>query len=251
MSQYGSRPAAERGAYGPRKISAFQKFWNAVKPPPPVHSPVKESSPGVRRRRKRILTWTASTLVLASGAFGAYLYVSTAPERAQAILDQGMRAMATVQYPQAVALFTKATGAWAQLANGYLERGLAHQQLNQTDAALADFERAIQVNPNLAAAHTALGTIYRQRGNLQRAIGEFSSSIELEQNVDAYYQRGQTYQSQGQFQKALDDYNSAIEQIPSAPYVYQSRASVRDSLGDHDGAEQDRQRAAALEHHVF
>lgn len=198
-----------------------------------------------------MLAYTASMLLLASGAWGGYAYISSAPQRAEVIFQQGMRAMASGKYPEAVKLFTKATGTWPQFADGYLERGLAHQNLLQFDAALKDFERAIQVDPNLAAAHTELGTIYRRRGDMARAINEFSSSIDSEENVDALYQRGQTYESMGQSQKALDDYNRAIAQMPDAPYVYRSRASVRDALGDHDDAEKDRQRAVALEHHVF
>lgn len=252
--------------------SGLKRFWNSIKPPPPVPrrpsepSPVRktsfwaflkpppaigleksERSPEERRRRKRLLIGTAAAILVGGGAWEVYSYIVSAPKRAEALLRDGMRLMASGKSKDAVGRFTKATDTWPPLAAGYLERGLAHRNLNEMDLAMQDFEHAIDVNPNLTEAYTALGSIYRQQGDLNRAVKEFTLAINLGSAVEANYQRGEVYESLGEHQKALEDYNQAIAGLPDAPYVYRARAVVRENLGDEDGAQDDRKRAESIE----
>lgn len=238
----------------------FRRFWNAIKLPPAVprrsfddqyRSPywkklwdVLKPPPAVRR-----ILWIATGAVLvAGGAWGAYSYVSGAPRRAQAALEDGLRLMASGKYQQAIDTFTRATNIWPRLGAGYLERGLAHLNLQDTGAATADFRHAIEVDRNLTEAHTGLGSIYRQQGDLNGAVNEFTVAITLGSTVDANYQRGQLYESLGEHQKAIEDYNVAITQFPDAPYVYRARALSKENMGDREGAEGDRRTAYSIEH---
>jgi tetratricopeptide (TPR) repeat protein len=225
-----------------------KSFWEFLKPPPAAGPPKNERSPEERNRRKRLLVGTAAAILIGGGAWGVYAYVASAPQRAEAVLQEGMRLMASGKNPEAVARFTKATDIWPPLAAGYLERGLAHLNLHETDAAVKDFQEAIDVNSNLTEAHTALGSIYRQRGDLKGAVKEFTLAIKLGSDVEANYQRGQMYESLGEHQKALEDYSQAIGGMPDAPYVYRARAMTRENLGDEAGAKEDRQKALLIEH---
>jgi tetratricopeptide (TPR) repeat protein len=232
------------------KVSALGRAWDAIKPPPAVPKSAPAVSPAERKRRRRIIVLTLSTLVLGSGGWGAYLYISSAPQRAAVKVQEGMRLVAIGNFAAAVDQFTRALEISPGMTTAYLQRGLAHQSLNQPDLALADFTLAIDADPNMGAAHTGLGSLFRQRGDKERAINEFSMAIKLDGDLDAYYQRGQVYESMGEHQKAIDDYDIAINQMRDAPYVYLARAMAKANLGDTDGAEDDRRRGFMLQNHV-
>jgi tetratricopeptide (TPR) repeat protein len=223
------------------------RLWNAIKPPPAA---VRESdgvSEETKRRRRKLGLATAAVVVVVGGAWGAYLYVASAPTRADAAFQQGMLRMGAGDYKGAVERFTKAVDIWPRMANGYFERGLALRSMNQPDAAIEDFERAIGKDSSMAPAHTALGSIYRERGDLTRAMNEFGLSLQLNTSTEAFYERGQVHESLGQHQQAIEDYGAAIHEQPDSPYVYRARAMSLEALGDHDGAAQDRRTAILIE----
>lgn len=227
---------------------SLKRFWLAIKPPPSIKRPEQGLSKEEKlARRKTLLRGGAAVAVVGAG-LGTYLYISSAPARAEKVFQDGMLLMGKGDYQGAEERFTRAVDIWPQLASGFLERGLARRALNQADGAVQDFDHSIALDSKMGPAHTALGVVYRDRGDLARAVSEFTLSIEIASNTDALYQRGQLYEAQGQHEKALTDYDAAIHQQPDAPYVYQARAMARASLGDTDGAEQDRTQAARLEH---
>lgn len=212
---------------------------------------MESREPGIsqeeKRKRRRLLVVSAAVVVIGAAAWGTYLYIVSAPLRAEKVFQDGMRMMGSGDYRGAAARFTEAVGIWPELAAGYLERGLARKNLNQADAAIEDFEHAISLDSNLAPAHTALGLIFRERGDLTRAMNEFTVSIDLNSSTDALYQRGELHESLGQHEQAIQDYDAAIHEQPDAPFVYRARAMSRDALGDHDRAEQDRRTAIQIE----
>lgn len=227
--------------------SVFSRAWDAVKPPPAATRPGGKKAK-LNARQKRLLYGTAVVLVIAGASWGAYAYVTSAPQRAQKQYDDAMKLMALGKYPDAIKEFTGAVSTWPQLANAYLERGVSHRYLHQDDEALADFDRALAVDSRLARAYTAEGFIYRERGDTRRAMEAFSKSIEISPNVDAYFERGQTYEKMGEHQKAIDDFDQAISEMREAPYIYRARAFARRNLGDTAGADADEAMADSLEH---
>jgi tetratricopeptide (TPR) repeat protein len=233
------------------KISTWSRIWEALKPPPAVPKNAVAISPQQRKRRRRIITLTLVSLAMIGVGSGVYLYISSAPKRAEVKLQEGMRRAAAGDFTAAVGLFNQALEIWPDLTPVYLQRALAYQGLNHQDLAKADLQQATIADPTQGAAHVALGSIYRQQGDSQRAMNEFGLAIKLSGDMDAYYQRGQIYESQGEHQKAIDDYDAAISLMRDAPYMYLARAASRDQLGDHDGAEEDRQRGEQLQHHII
>lgn len=228
--------------------SWIKRLWRTLKPPPAAGTVEQGISPEVKLHRRRILVRTALVIVAGAAGWEGYVYVSSAPARAEKVYQEGMLLMGKSDFNAAEQKFTRAVDIWPQLASAYLERGLARRDQQKIDEAMQDFDHALSLDSNLAQAHTELGVIYKERGDLQRAVNEFTQSIALASNTDALYQRGQLYAALGQHDKALADYDAAIQEQTDAPFVYRARAMSRDALGDHDGAEEDRTRASQIEH---
>jgi tetratricopeptide (TPR) repeat protein len=225
--------------------SLFQELMKALKPPPPLN-PISAEE---QKRRRRLWAVSISAAVVLATAWGVYVYIQSAPKRAMAAYQEGMRLLVSGNYKVAADRFSQAVKTWPQLADAYYERGIAHQSLHEDDAALEDFHRAVAMNPSLASAHTAIGSIYNLKGDPKKAMDEFSLSISVDSNVDAYYQRGRAYETIGDHKKAIEDYTTAIAQRPEAPYVYLARAAARANSGDAAGAAADRKMAEELEFH--
>jgi tetratricopeptide (TPR) repeat protein len=233
--------------------SAFTRFWNTVNPPPnSARAKPPEPSAKVlemRRRQRRLITITlAGFAVLGAGAW-TYNYISSAPERADAEFQEGMKFMSPGKYPEAVVHFTRALSIYKQLPNAYLERGNANRVLGEMDAALADFQAAADLNPVLPEAHSGEALIYIERHDTAHALEHLNKSISLHPTVDAFYQRGQILESQGDHQKAIADYDRAIAEETDSPYMYRARALAKANLGDQEGAHADREIALKIEHH--
>ena len=226
--------------------SFLARWWQSVKPLPEETSrrgPVTAQ----KRRQRRLIKTTIGVAALAGAGWLVYNYITSAPERANAQLQAGMRKMQPGAYREAIARFDRAVGIMPQMPEAYLERGVAHHFLGETEAALADLDKALELNPDLAAAYNERGAIYRERGDTKKAIEELSKSIHAQATTDGYYQRGQAYESLGQHQRAIEDYDQAVAQMRESPYVYRARALVRDKLGDTEGAKQDRAKADDIE----
>jgi tetratricopeptide (TPR) repeat protein len=239
-------PAVPRRAWEPSPPSLWKRIWDTIKPPPPLVA----VPAGVRRQRRNMLAVLGAVVLIAASIGGVAMYNRSAPERAQAALQDGMRLFAAGNATLAVENFTRAISTYPQSAQAYLQRGLARQSLGQTEDALQDFEQALRIDPQLAAAHTALGTISHDRGDPVRAAAEFTAALAVAPNEDAYYQRGQLYEVLGQHQRAIEDFTAAIALLPNAPYMYRARATAELAAGDEATSARDRARAYAIEHQV-
>ncbi len=229
--------------------SAFSRFWNLVKPPPPgPRAPLSpEAIEQRKRQRKLIIITTAALAVLAAGVT-IFLHIQSAPERADKEFQDGMKQMRPNKYPEAIGHFTRALEIYAQLPNAYLERGNAHRFLGEPDAALADFQSAADLDPTLADAHTGSAMIFVERRDTAHALDELNKSIAIRPNIEAYYQRGLILEARGEHQKAIADFDLAIAQARDAPYMYRARATAKENLGDREGAHADREIADRIEH---
>jgi tetratricopeptide (TPR) repeat protein len=182
----------------------------------------------------------------AGGAFLLYSYLASAPARADARFQEGLRVMGSGNYAEADARFTDAV-AIQQSAAAYLQRGNARVQLGQIDAAFSDFEQAIALDAKLAEARTQLGKIHLRRGERGRAMEEFTKAVTIRPTTEAHYERGQLQAGSGDLVKAIADFDEAIALQRDAPYLYRARADARRLSGDVAGYEQDRDTAKSLE----
>src|ERR1700722_19495249 len=83
-------PPPVPGRPSDQTYSRPNSFWDALKPPPAVYGQ-EAVSPEARRRRKRMLMTSAIVVLAGIGAWRGYVYVATAPQRAQTVLLDGMR----------------------------------------------------------------------------------------------------------------------------------------------------------------
>jgi tetratricopeptide (TPR) repeat protein len=218
------------------------RVWNALKPPPAVRR--WHPTP----RQKRLLISTGSGLGAIVLIAGVWSYIASAPQRAQAQVDQGTPLMVPGSYRSAIQHFDRSIQIWPHLAVAYYRRGIAHHLLNETDAAIADLGAAIAENPQFGAAYTERGTILRDRGDRQGALADFDRAVQIEPSPNGFYQRGQTYASLGQPQKAIQDFDRAIAELPDAPFIYSARAAAKRSLGDAAGYKADHDLAVETEY---
>lgn len=137
----------------------------------------------------------------------------------------------------------------------YNSRGEIRRQQGDLTGAIADFEQAISLNPGFI------------RSRLQRAVAKFNLSnpdyetieqeldqvVELNpENAESYFLRADFHLNRGDApnpEAALSDLNKSIEINPSVATAYARRAGAKFRLStpDYTGAEQDLNKAIALD----
>jgi tetratricopeptide (TPR) repeat protein len=225
----------------------YRRAWAAIKPPPVAARPGTRDVKQARTQRRMLVGFIAAATVAVAGWL-VFSYFTTAPQRAEARFQEGMRLMAPATYKEAIGRFDRAISIAPNHARAYFQRGAAKRFLNRIDDALADFSRAAEIDPSLTEAYVARGAIFRDRGETQRGLDEFTRSIQIKPTIDAFYERGQTYELLGDHPKAIEDFDQAIAIMREAPYVYRARALVKLKLGDEAGYRSDRETARQMEH---
>jgi len=228
--------------------SVWARVWNAIKPPPAVPRR-RDDQRGLNPTQKKMLWASLAVIVLILAAWQGYVYLASAPLRAQQVYEQAMTQMSPGHYADAVRLFTRAVEIYPQLSVAYLERGNALNILAETEGAIADYDKAIELG-GLPAAYTARGRIFMARGEKQRAEGDFMRSIGVEPTSDAYYQLGQLREAAGDHIQAILNYDQALRIQPDSPDILLARAQAKKGKGDEAGATADRQQAYDIEHRI-
>ena len=92
------------------------------------------------------------------------------------------------------------------------------------------------------------GDTFFDLGKFEDAIQNYDKAIELDSNVNSvyYYNRGNAYFSLGKFEEAIQDYNKAIDLNPNDDLSYSNRGNAYFSLGKFEDAIQDYNKAIDL-----
>ena len=92
------------------------------------------------------------------------------------------------------------------------------------------------------------GDTFFDLGKFEDAIQNYDKAIELDSNVNSacYYNRGTAYFSLGKFEDAIQDYNKAIDLNPNDDLSYSNRGNAYFSLGKFEDAIQDYNKAIDL-----
>ncbi len=192
-----------------------------------------------RRKQKRLILSALAVVVIAVGAWQAYAYIASAPQRAEAKVQEGIKNLAPNRYQLAIQQFDAALSIDSNSWNAYYQRAIANQGLGKLDAALEDYQAALQLNPNLVEAATARASIFADKGDVRRSVEELTKVIDRKPNVEARYRRGDGYATLKEYDKAIEDFTWVIEEMRDAPYVYFARANAKRALGDIAGAAED------------
>ncbi len=193
------------------------------------------------------MIFTLFGLVLAGSVWQGVLYLTSAPERAEALVQAGIKNLSPGKYEQAVLRFNEALAIEPNSWNAHYQRGIAEQNLNKPDDALADYQAALQIKADLLEARIARAGIYDEKGDHRHAAEELTKIIAQRPTVDAHYRRGDAYAQLGQHAEAIEDYTWIINEVRDAPLAYFSRAKSRRALGDLDGATADETAATSFD----
>jgi tetratricopeptide (TPR) repeat protein len=223
------------------EVPWHQRFWETIRPP----AAVPAGRAPINQTQRRMVWITLGVLIPIAAIWLVVDYVASAPERARASFQDGMRHMGSNDFAGAVGKFSDSI-ATSESAEAYLQRGNAYQNLGQGEKALSDWGRAIAHDSSLAAAYTARATYYRTAGEHAKALPDLDQSLRLDPSVDGYFQRGQVYAALGQYQKAIDDYDRSILERPQAPFVYLARSIAKRALGDEEGYRRDQETGETL-----
>jgi tetratricopeptide (TPR) repeat protein len=130
-------------------------------------------------------------------------------------------------------------------------RGVASARAENPQGAIEDLNRAIELNSDEASAYFWRGFAYGWLSEYEKAIEDFTRAHLLTDSrllrVDALVYRSMNLKASGQLDKALADANEAIRLDPKQPGGWTSRAQVRLAQGDATGAQQDSDKATAID----
>lgn len=137
----------------------------------------------------------------------------------------------------AVAAYTEAIAADANMQAAYNNRGVAFLRQGQTDKAIADFTKAIELAPADARPYANRGWSYRAKGDLGKARTDLDEAVKLDPKLPAAaYRRGMVRWAQKDLAGAEADLKAATAVAPESAASWSALAEVRVAAGSADAA---------------
>jgi tetratricopeptide (TPR) repeat protein len=135
----------------------------------------------------------------------------------------------------------------AKKAVEFNNQGIVAIDSRNYQQAIANFNLAIRLNPSLAEAYQGLGIAYSELGDNKKAIQQYDLAIKLDPNLtESYFSRGLSNYKLGNKEQAVEDWQQAIKVNPDHAKTYLQRGAVFYELGNHQEAVKDLQKAAEL-----
>jgi len=166
-----------------------------------------------RRKRSKKRTGLAAVLLCA-------LLAGCGAEGTPSYTEQGMDAVAALDYEKALTLFQTAEENGEEERLLYRGMGLAYLGKTDYEAAIAYLEKALQMGDGMVEnldfdINYYLATAYYKNGQMQEAVGVYDAILGLRpEETDAYYLRGCVKLAEGNFDAAQADFDAAITQEP-------------------------------------
>lgn len=128
----------------------------------------------------------------------------------EALLMLGRGALATEQWEDAVAWFTKAINAEPRFVDGYLFRGEAYRHLQQLDEARGDADTLLGMIPDSEDGLLLLARVEKESGDLMAAEKRYGQVIDANPfRVEAYQERSEVRMELGDTVGGVDDIEMA------------------------------------------
>jgi tetratricopeptide (TPR) repeat protein len=150
-------------------------------------------------------------------ALMAFLIWLTMPQPALSCsisFHQGVEALQTRQFEDAVRAFSVAIDADQNQPLAYANRCLAQLELAHYLEAIADCTVSLNQRPNQSEVLLNRGLAYYRTGNYQAAIADNTTLLRTHPDVRAYFNRGLAKVALQQYWQALIDYDRALAQQP-------------------------------------
>lgn len=133
-------------------------------------------------------------------------------EQAVNLNNQGVNAISSGNFPQAISYFTKAINTNPALAEAHMGRGITYTQVGNYQQALPDFNQAIKFNSELTDAYFKRGLVHYKLGKLDQAMADHTKAIQLDANYGtAYLEKGAIQYQLGNPQLAVADLQKALQ----------------------------------------
>lgn len=133
-----------------------------------------------------------------------------------------------------------------ELLNILYERGVTYALKRDFQKSLADLDEVIAKKPDHLMAFASRGIVYAAINQPERAIADYSEAIRLDpENAERYVMRAWQSFRMVRPRIALIDAEIAIRLDPDLATAYETRAHIREALGDYALAQADRRAASA------
>jgi tetratricopeptide (TPR) repeat protein len=163
-----------------------------------------------------------------------------APEHPSARWLNAVALVKTENYHIALLNLNQHISTYPQDPNGYCYRGICYERLEQFAEALADLDLAISMQPNQPVFHHARGRARQRLGDMTGALADYSITIVLrtgsanarKPQAAVYQDRAEVNRSLGNHLEALQDCDKALELNPKLIDAYFRRGLTYTELGD-------------------
>ncbi|HEV3122184.1 MAG TPA: tetratricopeptide repeat protein [Isosphaeraceae bacterium] len=164
-----------------------------------------------------------------------------------AYCNRGVGYRARGEFEKALSEMNKAVEISPNDFYNFLERGTTYREMANHAAAKADFTKAIELNPKFPWSYSGRGLAETELEEWDLAIRDFGRAIDLAPvHGFLFAHRGRAYLAKGEFEQAIRDFDESLRRDYGPAEVYDNRALARAKLGNAQGAEEDREKAAAL-----
>jgi Flp pilus assembly protein TadD len=127
------------------------------------------------------------------------------------------------QYPEAVAMYEKATQLAPNRYHYFLQLGRTYLLSQNPDMAIINLRKAVELEPKMPEAHLYLGEAYLQKGLDKEALLDFRLAAALDPaNVEARLDLGKLFEKVGRSAQARDYYQEALKLDPTNPAARQN-----------------------------
>jgi hypothetical protein len=141
--------------------------------------------------------------------------------------NDGLRALATHDYPRALEDLNRSLELDPTQAHAYYNRGLTYYSLDDLDAAIRDFNRALELGFRDALLFRNRGNAFSRKGDVQRALADYAQAIALDpQHPLAYLNRGEVYANTLQKDLAIADYKTVLGLVADPQLHDKARARL-------------------------
>lgn len=150
-------------------------------------------------------------------------------------------------YAEAVKKLSKAIALKPDFEEAHLLRARFLLDSGISEEALDHINEVLKRSPEDESALLLYAHHAKLNGREAEAEATYQALVELNPfNVQAYHEWGQLLATQHRYQEAMDRLSDALELLPQSVELYELRGKLRQIMGDHDGAEQDKQEAERI-----
>lgn len=130
----------------------------------------------------------------------------------------------------------------------YNDRGYIRVEMGDNDEAMADYGEAIRLDSKCYPAYHNRGLLRKNLGFHEKALKDLNKAVKLNSKTPqaTLLHRGHVKELLEDFDGAMADYDKVIHLDKNNREAYKHRSTLKQKLGDEEGAEKDREISSNL-----